>query len=99
MFIFSAIGEIFGHSVARSNGGGRLAPGKDKSPLIHRVAEVDEGFVGIPETNEPPAGIFDLKCGLDGQRDRHGEGKHVKPASAANRHAVAAEKGRASAED
>ncbi|MCU1247899.1 MAG: hypothetical protein JWQ49_928, partial [Edaphobacter sp.] len=36
------------------------------APLIHGVAEIDDGLVGVFETNEPSAGIFDLKCCVNG---------------------------------
>ena len=73
MFVFSVIGKIFGHPVAsrlRQNGVSRKKAGPPHNvnrvaQLVHGVAEIDEGFIGVFETNEATTGIFDLKCGID----------------------------------
>ena len=62
----------FGHPLAFSGFGiasclgQRPSPHEERgAPLIHGVAEIDEGLVGVFETNEATTGIFDLKCGID----------------------------------
>jgi len=67
MFIFSAIGEIFGHSVALPYRAAarrtewRVLTAKEAGiGLVHGVAKLDEGLVGVGEADEAQTGIFDL---------------------------------------
>jgi hypothetical protein len=52
--------DILPGTVGHSHGKKRVIP------LVHGVAEFNEGLVGVFEANEAPTGIFNLKCGIDG---------------------------------
>ena len=71
MFIFSVIGEIFGHSVALPYGtaaparNGALTAKESGIGLVHGVAKLDEGPVGVGEADKAQAGIFDLERRID----------------------------------
>src|SRR5882724_13107140 len=104
MFIFSAIGEIFGHPVAlrlrrkaMSCGKAGASRQKPHSASMHGVAEPDEGLVHLGETDQSLAGIFHLKRGINRCGYRYGEGDHVEPAPAMRGQTVTGEEGTSAA--
>src|ERR1700677_967892 len=67
--------------------------------LLDRVAQLEKGVVGLGETDEALARVFDLQRGIDSKSDRDRERDAVEPAALGSSHPVPGDKRTAPAKD